>query len=91
MNYSGNKKGYYFEIYYSEESAGTSCKYQSFYDIDQSCFETDEYLFMKNLSRYDLECVTKSTFQKLVYGLKNEDSDISYMFYDRNMEVHLTY
>ena len=80
MNYSGNNKVYYFEIYYSEESAGTSWKYQSFHE---------------NLSDNDLESTTKNTFQKLVYGLKNEDSDISYMFspYSRSpeLEVFLTY
>ena len=68
MNYSGNNKVYYFEIYYSEESAGTSYKYQSFYELSDN----------------DLESITKSTFQKLVYGLKNEDSDISNMFCSRN-------
>ena len=65
MNYSGNQK-IYFEIYYSEKSAGTSNKYESFY---------------KNLSDNNLESATKSTFQKLDYGLKNEDSDISNMKY----------
>ena len=64
MNYSGNKKGYYFEIYYSEESAGTSNKDPNFYE---------------NPSPSDLESTTKNTFQKLVYGL-NGGSDISYMF-----------
>ena len=63
MNYSGNNKVYYFEIYYSEES------------------------------RWDLESTTKNTFQKLVYGLKNEHSDISYMFCSQrpDLEVHLSY
>ena len=78
MNYSENKKFYYFQIYHSEESAGTSNRYQSFY---------------VNHSHNDLEYATKSTFQKLVYGLKNEDSDISYMFCSErpDLEVHLTY
>ena len=78
MNYSENKKFYYFQIYHSEESAGTSWKYQSFYE---------------NLSDNDLESATKSTFQKLVHGLKNEDSDISYMFCSQrpDLEVHLSY
>ena len=78
MNNSGNKKFYHFEIYYSEESAGTSNRYQSFYE---------------NLSPNNLESATKSTFQKLVYGLRNEDSDISYMFCSErpDLEVHLTY
>ena len=73
MNYSGNKKNY-FEIYYSEKSAGTSNKYPIF-------------------SPSDLESATKSTFQKLVYGLKNEDSGISYMFCSQrpDLEVHLSY
>ena len=82
MNYSENKKFYYFQIYHSEESAGTSNKYQSFYE---------------NHSHNDLEYATKSTFTKLVYGLKNED-DISNMFClpygpwrSSELEVFLTY
>ena len=43
------------------------------------------------LSDEDFKTITKNAFQELVSGLKNEDSDISYMFSDRNMEVHLTY
>ena len=78
MNYSENKKFYYFQIYHLEESAGTSHKYQSFYE---------------NLSRNDLESATKSTFQKLVCGLKNEEHDISYMFCSQrpDLEVDLSY
>ena len=78
MNYSGNKKVYYFEIYHSEESAGTSNKYESFY---------------KNLSDNDLESATKSTLRKIVSGLKNGDSDISNMFCSQrpDLEVHLSY
>ena len=78
MNYSENKKFYYFQIYHSEESAGTSYKYQSFYE---------------NLSDNDLEFATKNTFQKLTYGLKKEDSDISNMFCSTapDLEVHLSY
>ena len=49
----------------------------------------------ENLSDEDLKTVTKNAFQELVSGLKDEDSDISYMIYpskwNRNMEVHLTY
>ena len=60
MNYSENKKFYYFQIYHSEESAGTSNKYESFY---------------KNLSDKDLQSARSSTFKR-VFGLKNEDSDI---------------
>ena len=76
MNYSGNKK-VYFEIYHSEESAGTSNKYESFY---------------KNLSDNDLESATKSTLRKIVSGLENED-DISNMFCSQrpDLEVHLSY
>ena len=70
MNYSGNKKVYYFEIYHSEKSAGMSFKYQSFYE---------------NLSHNDLESATKSTFRKLVHGLKND------MFCSPILEVHLSY
>ena len=71
-----HNKVYYFEIYYSEESAaGTSYKYQSFYELSDN----------------DLESISKSTFQKLVYGLENEDSDISYMFCSPNLEVHISY
>ena len=77
MNYSGNKKVYYFQIYHSEESAGTSNKYESFY---------------KNLSDNDLESATKSTLRKIVSGLENED-DISYMFCSQrpDLEVNLSY
>ena len=82
MNYSGNKKVYYFEIYHSEECAGTSYKYSY---ILQSLSE--------NLSHSDLELYLESTFQKLVYGLENEDHDISYMFCSQrpDSEVHLSY
>ena len=49
--------------------------------------------FYENLSDEDLESVTKNAFQELVYGLKNEDYDISEMFCPRSsdLEVHLTY
>ena len=77
MNYSGNKRVYYFEIYYSEESAGTSWKYQSFYE---------------NLSHNDLESATKSTLRKIVLGLEHGDSDYSNMFCSQpDLEVHLSY
>ena len=49
--------------------------------------------FYENLSDEDLESITRNAFQELVYGLKNEDSDISEMFCPRSLdlEVHLTY
>ena len=49
----------------------------------------------ENLPDEHLKMVTKNAFQELVSGLKDEDSDISYMIFpprwNRNMEVHLTY
>ena len=78
MNYSGNKKVYYFEIYHSEKSAGTS------FNVDLQNISNWKFYqyqsFYENLADNDLESATKSTFQKLVYGLENEDSDISDMF-----------
>ena len=82
MYYSEKKKFYYFEIYYLEKSAGTSYKYQSSFH---------EKFLLDYLSDEHFKRFTKNAFQELVSGLKNEDSDISYMFSDRNMEVHLTY
>ena len=85
MNFSENKKFYYFEIYYLEKSAGTSYKYQSSFH---------EKFLLDYLSDEDLKTVTKNAFQELVSGLKNEDSDISFMldpYMLPDLEVHLNY
>ena len=75
MNYSGNKKFYYFEIYYSEESAGTSYKFQSFYEnlshnnleirdivIKKFVFANDQMEFIADILSKDARCKVHATF-----------------------------
>ena len=100
MNNLGNKKICHFEIYYKqilEKSARTSYKDQFFNKNYIILISPISVLssFNENLSDEALKMVTKNALQELISGLKNEDSDISYMLspyrWNQNMEVHLTY
>ena len=88
MNFSGNKKFYHFEIYYLEYNLNKSAE-----EVKAAKVPYKNQSFYESLSDEDLENITKNAFQRLIIGLKNDDSKIKHLFCPRSsdLEVNLTY